>query len=172
MTPGALKGQLVVLCIGLLLSGSPHAETVGRVVGITDGDTFTLLTEEHEQLRIRVAEIDAPERGQPYANRSREALAALVFGKDVRVEVQVVDNFGRLVGRPFVGQTDVCAEMISSPCTCWSGWPGPCRTASGVFPNTTGTRRGSGVTARRRDTPRRATPSRSYAAPRPTAEKW
>lgn len=115
MTPGAVQGQLLVLCIGFFLAGGLQAETVvGRVVGVTDGDTFTLLTEDHQQLKIRVAEIDAPERGQPYGTRSRQALAALIFGKDVRVEVQVVDNHGRLVGRPFVDETDICARMIES----------------------------------------------------------
>lgn len=84
----------------------------GQVVGITDGDTFTLLTREKEQIRIRVAEIDAPERAQPYGNRSRQALSDLIFNKEVSVDVQVVDRYGRPVGRPFVGNKDISAEMI------------------------------------------------------------
>lgn len=86
----------------------------GRVVGITDGDTFTLLTPELREVKIRVAEIDAPERGQPFATRSRQQLAKLIFQQQVTVDVQVVDRYGRPVGRPMVGDMDVAVEMIRS----------------------------------------------------------
>jgi endonuclease YncB( thermonuclease family) len=89
------------------------AETIeGRVIGITDGDTFTLLTPDLRQVRIRVAEIDAPERGQPYASRARQQLADLIFEKEVTVPIQVVDRYNRPVGRPMMGDTDVTVEMI------------------------------------------------------------
>ena len=89
------------------------AQTIeGRVIGITDGDTFTLLTPDLRQVKVRVAEIDAPERGQPYAARSRQQLADLIFQKEVTVTVQVVDRYNRPVGRPLVGDMDVTVEMI------------------------------------------------------------
>jgi endonuclease YncB( thermonuclease family) len=81
------------------------------VVGIADGDTFTLLTA-NQQIQIRLAEIDAPESGQPYGNKSKKALSGLVFGENVRVEVQTTDRYGRTVGRPYVGDLDICAEMV------------------------------------------------------------
>jgi endonuclease YncB( thermonuclease family) len=87
-------------------------DITGRVVGVSDGDTFTLLTAERTEVKIRLAEIDAPERGQPYGNRSREALSELVFDKTVRVDVQTTDRYGRTVGRPYVGEVDVCAKML------------------------------------------------------------
>jgi endonuclease YncB( thermonuclease family) len=99
----------------LIFAGTTMAETIkGMVVGITDGDTFTLLTPDKQQVKVRVAEIDAPERGQPYANRSRQQLAELIFQKDVTVHVQVVDRYERPVGRPLVGDTDVTVAMIRS----------------------------------------------------------
>ena len=85
---------------------------IGRVVSIADGDTFTLLTADNEQIKIRLAEIDAPESGQPYGNKSRQALSGLIFGNDVRVAVQTKDRYGRTVGRPYVGDLDICAEMV------------------------------------------------------------
>lgn len=89
------------------------AETIeGKVIGITDGDTFTLLTPDLRQVKIRVAEIDAPERGQPYAARSRQQLADLIFQKEVTVPIQVVDRYNRPVGRPLMGDMDVTVEMI------------------------------------------------------------
>jgi endonuclease YncB( thermonuclease family) len=91
------------------------AQTIeGTVIGITDGDTFTLLTPDLRQVKIRVAEIDAPERGQPYATRSRQQLADLIFQKEVTVPVQVVDRYNRPVGRPLVGDVDVTVEMIGA----------------------------------------------------------
>lgn len=84
----------------------------GRVVGIADGDTLTLLTAEKRQVKVRLAEIDTPEKGQPYGNRSRQALAELVFQKQITVDVIDMDRYGRPVGRVFQGETDVNAEMV------------------------------------------------------------
>jgi endonuclease YncB( thermonuclease family) len=99
----------------VLLALSPAvfaADLSGGVVGIADGDTFTLLTSDMQQVKIRLAEIDAPESGQPYGNKSKQALSGLIFGKDVRVVVQTKDRYGRTVGRPYVGDLDVCEEMV------------------------------------------------------------
>ena len=108
---GAMRQWLSVF---LLVIAVPTlaAELHGRVVGIADGDTFTLLTADKQQVRIRLAEIDAPESGQPYGNKSKQALARLVFGKETRIVVQTTDRYGRTVGRPYVGDLDICAEMI------------------------------------------------------------
>jgi hypothetical protein len=57
-------------------------------VGITDGDTLGLLRQDRQQVRIRLAEIDTPESGQPYGNRARQALSDLVFDKDIKMIVQ------------------------------------------------------------------------------------
>jgi endonuclease YncB( thermonuclease family) len=103
---GALLALLILPALAF------GGELLGRVVGIADGDTFTLLTAEKEEVRIRLAEVDAPESGQPFGNKSRNALARLIFDKDVRVAVQTTDRYGRIVGRPFVGDIDVCAEMV------------------------------------------------------------
>ena len=96
----------------LLLSAVHAADLSGKVVGISDGDTFTLLTADKQQVKIRLAEIDAPESGQPYGNKSKQALSGLIFGKDVRVVAQTTDRYGRTVGRPYVGDLDICAEMV------------------------------------------------------------
>lgn len=87
-------------------------EVAGRVVGITDGDTLTVLTEERRQQRIRLSDIDTPESGQPYGARSRQALADLAFQKPVRVVVQDVDRYGRTVGRVYAGPVDVNQELV------------------------------------------------------------
>jgi len=99
----------------VLLALSPAVFAVdlsGGVVGIADGDTFTLLTSDKQQVKIRLAEIDAPESGQPYGNKSKQALSGLIFHKDIRVVVQTTDRYGRTVERPYVGELDVCEEMV------------------------------------------------------------
>ena len=84
----------------------------GRVVGIADGDTLTLLDAGNRQHKIRLAEIDTPERGQPYANKAKQALSGMVFQQQISVRVVDTDKYGRTVGRIYVGDTDVSAELI------------------------------------------------------------
>ena len=83
-----------------------------RVVGVHDGDTLTCLTAQKQQLKIRLAEIDTPESKQPYGNRAQQSLAAMVFGKDVRLNVQDTDRYGRKVARVYQGNTDANAEQV------------------------------------------------------------
>lgn len=89
------------------------AETINcRVVGVHDGDTLTCLTTAKQQLKIRLAEIDTPESKQPYGSRAQQSLAGMAFGKDVRLDVQDTDRYGRKVARVYVGGTDVNAEQV------------------------------------------------------------
>ncbi|WP_255569553.1 thermonuclease family protein [Neoroseomonas alba] len=87
-------------------------EIQGRVVGISDGDTVTVLTEQRRQVRVRLAEIDAPERRQPFGDRARQMLSGLAFERRVRVVVTGTDRNGRAIGRMFVGTVDANAEMV------------------------------------------------------------
>lgn len=71
------QSRLVLLL--LILGGTAHsAELSGRVIAIVDGDTFRLLTADKKQIRIRLAEIDAPEAGQPYGGKGR---AVVLLGR-------------------------------------------------------------------------------------------
>lgn len=102
----------IALCL-LLLPISVIADTLeGKVVGIADGDTLTLLAH-NMQYRVRLAEIDAPERGQPHGNSARQALSDKVFRKTVQVEVIDRDRYGRLVGRIQLDGRDINREMVS-----------------------------------------------------------
>jgi endonuclease YncB( thermonuclease family) len=59
-----------------------------------------------------VVEIDAPEKSQAYGQRSKQSLSDLVFGRQVRVEQQDRDRYGRVVERVYVGDLDVNAEQV------------------------------------------------------------
>jgi endonuclease YncB( thermonuclease family) len=124
MHPGHVRGSIGALAAALLLlpgcsagsepapvSGAEPRFLDGRVVGITDGDTLTLLVEQR-QVRIRLAQIDAPESDQPYGKKSKAALSALAFGKQAHVEVVDIDRYGRTVGEVFVDGIDVNREMV------------------------------------------------------------
>lgn len=93
-------------------SAATVAVFTGRVIGITDGDTLTLVDERNQQHTIRLAEIDAPERSQPWGNRSKQALSTLAFGKTVSVQQTDTDRYGRIVGRVFAGGEDVNRAMV------------------------------------------------------------
>jgi endonuclease YncB( thermonuclease family) len=91
------------------------AEYAGNVVGISVGDTLTLLVPDgasFKQVKVRLGEIDTPESRQPYGERAKQALSDLAFGKQARVVVQDTDRYGRTVGRVYVGGVDVNAEMV------------------------------------------------------------
>lgn len=79
------------------------AQTIqGKVVHIADGDTLTVLVDKR-QVKIRLAEIDAPELRQDYGQRAKQALGSLVFGKVVRVDGEGKDRYGRTIGRVHLG---------------------------------------------------------------------
>lgn len=88
------------------------AETLtGRVVGVTDGDTLTLL-QNRQQTRIRLAEIDTPEKKQPYGQKAKQALSDLVFGQTVDVIVVDTDRYGRTIGKVLVDGLDVNRQLV------------------------------------------------------------
>ena len=78
----------------------------GTVVKIADGDTMTVLDSNKEQHRVRIAGIDAPEKGQPFGNASRKRLGELVARNEVRVEFNKHDRYGRIVGKVLVTPPD------------------------------------------------------------------
>ena len=82
----------------LIFTLSAQAETLeGKVVKIADGDTLTLLTSTKDQVKIRLAGIDTPERKQPFGNRAKQALAKLAFQKQALIEAETKDRYGRTV---------------------------------------------------------------------------
>lgn len=87
--------QIAVLCLAFVCLPA-GAETVhGRVIGVADGDTLTILDEAKAQHKVRLRGIDAPEKGQALGQRSKENLARTVFGRVVRAECPKRDRYGR-----------------------------------------------------------------------------
>lgn len=87
------------------------ATLVGRVVKIADGDTLTIVID-GEQEKIRLSDIDTPERKQPYGTRAKQALSDLTFGKTITVSTTTRDRYGRVIGHITADGIDVNAELV------------------------------------------------------------
>ena len=85
----------------------------GRVISIADGDTLTVLDGQSQRQTIRLAGIDAPERGQPFSKAAKQALGKLCFQRDVGVDVTDTDRYGRHVGWVTVDGTSVNQQLVS-----------------------------------------------------------
>ena len=106
----ALVAALLSLSLTAILFAQQNNST-GKVVGITDGDTIKVLINNREE-KIRLAEIDAPEKGQPYGSKAKQVLSDLAFSKTVTVRVITTDRYGRTVARVYVDDLDVNAAMV------------------------------------------------------------
>jgi endonuclease YncB( thermonuclease family) len=84
----------------------------GRVVAISDGDTLTLLTADRQQIKVRLACIDAPETSQVFGSAAKQHLSVLVFQKIGIAICRKRDRYGRHVCDLFVEQTNIGLRMI------------------------------------------------------------
>ena len=101
--------------IALLFCLTPIAyadQLTGRVVGITDGDTITILTDQKKNIKIRLAEIDAPEKNQPWGKNSKQALSDLIFSSNVTVDSVGKDQYGRTLGTVFLNDMNINKHMV------------------------------------------------------------
>lgn len=102
----ALLLALPLTCLGDVI--------VGKVVGVSDGDTLTVLDNSKRQYKIRLSAIDAPEKNQPFGMRSKQALSNLCFGKEAKVTPLKADRYGRTVADVDCGGRNVNEEQVRS----------------------------------------------------------
>ena len=108
--------KVLAISAALLLGiATAQAATLsGRVVGVSDGDTVTVLDAGRTQHKIRLAGLDAPEKAQPFGQKSKEHLSDSVFNKQVQVEYSNTDKYGRILGKIFVNGMDANLEQIKA----------------------------------------------------------
>lgn len=106
--PDAVRAAAIAACaiVALAVAGKACADFSGRVVGVSDGDTLTVL-DGARQVRVRLWGIDAPERKQPWSSRSRDALAARAMHRDAVVATRGTDGYGRTLARVAVDGVDL-----------------------------------------------------------------
>lgn len=98
---------LLILFLSLTLEAFGSEILNGRVIGVLDGDTLSLLNEDAVTFRIRLAQIDAPEKRQAFGQRSKQSLSDLAFDRQAEVRIETRDRYGRLVGKVRVGGQDI-----------------------------------------------------------------
>lgn len=95
-----------------LIHAEPQPEIIGKVVGVHDGDSITVLAADNVQLKVRLDGIDAPELKQPFSQQSKQALSGLVFGKSVNLRVTGKDRYKRTLAVVMAGGLNVNREMV------------------------------------------------------------
>ncbi|WP_242156372.1 thermonuclease family protein [Aestuariivivens sediminis] len=106
-----------ILLIAFIFSLTSYSQEViiGKVISITDGDTFKILNQDSTQLKIRVANIDCPERKQPFSQRAKEFTSNAVFNKNVQLNVLNEDRYGRYVALvKYNDSLDLSQELIKN----------------------------------------------------------
>jgi len=103
----------------LIAANFAWSDTIsGRVISVADGDTVTVLDSDHQQHKIRVSGIDAPEKAQPFGQRSKQSMSALVFGKEVEVQWAKRDRYRRIVGKVMIAapscRRDRCPKTLDA----------------------------------------------------------
>jgi endonuclease YncB( thermonuclease family) len=122
LAPRAAALAAVALLAAILVTRAedrrPEVYFDARVVRVFDGDTVEVVRDpgpeggRTERLRIRLHGIDAPERGQPWSRRAREALARRALGKSVRINAVDTDRYGRTVGELYADDVCVGCELV------------------------------------------------------------
>lgn len=102
-----LTCALLLLVVGL----ADAAGFRGKVVAVLDGDTLLVLNGS-KPVKVRLAEIDAPEKDQPYGAASRKSLAELAMGKQIQVAIRAVDDYGRLIATVHADGLNVNHEQV------------------------------------------------------------
>jgi endonuclease YncB( thermonuclease family) len=109
---------LVFIALAVLTTTSNADTLTGRVVGIADGDTLTLLDANNNQHKIRLSGIDSPEKGQPFGQACKKSLSDLAYDRAVAIESSKLDRYGRVIGKVLVNGQDVNLEQVRRGC----GW--------------------------------------------------
>jgi len=86
---------------------------VGKVTRVSDGDTIWITTDKGVRVKVRLSRIDAPESDQPFGKNATEFLKSLIGGKQVRVEYEECDQYGRTLGIVFLGGEDINLKLVS-----------------------------------------------------------
>jgi len=103
------------LLLFLLLLLSPGDEKiVGKIIGVTDGDTVVLLTPDKTQIKVRLDAIDCPESHQAFGQRAKKFTSDFCFGKEAVLISHGKDRYGRTLGLIIIGKDTLNYELLKA----------------------------------------------------------
>lgn len=103
-------GLIAALCLFGIFNAVYAEEFSAKVIIVLDGDTVIVLRD-NMPIKVRLAEIDAPEKTQAFGEESTQSLTELVLNKQVRVDSRAIDDYGRLVALIKVDELNVSHEQ-------------------------------------------------------------
>lgn len=110
---------VLLIAIALYLATPAVAETLsGQVIGVTDGDTITVLAS-NTQHKIRLSGIDCPEKSQAYGARAKREASDAVFSKNVTVNWEKKDRYGRILGKVLLPSGESLNQLLVRNGWCW-----------------------------------------------------
>ena len=113
MKPNFFLSAIFVFLVVFAPSWLHAATSNGEVTRIIDGDTVSFLKSDGENLRVRLADIDAPELDQPWGPAAKTALENWAEGKSGLIEIVDTDRYGRKVAYLYVGDENLNERLIS-----------------------------------------------------------
>jgi endonuclease YncB( thermonuclease family) len=84
------------------------------VVSVADGDTFTLLTDQKTEIRIRLHGIDCPERTQDFGTVAKKFLSDKIYDKRVSVTQTDIDRYSRMIAIVTLGSENINEAMLAA----------------------------------------------------------
>lgn len=106
--------RLFISLTALLCFSANAYEINGKVIKITDGDTVYILDADRESHKIRLSGIDAPEKKQPFGNKSKQMLSGYIFGKQVTADCTAKDRYKRDICTIIKDGKDINAQMVTN----------------------------------------------------------
>lgn len=104
----------LILILVFLFPFIISAQITGKVVDVTDGDTFKLLKNDSLQIKVRLHGVDCPETKQPFSSVCKKYLFDLIFGKQVFLKQIGIDRYGRTLAIVFLDTINVNENMLSA----------------------------------------------------------
>ena len=111
-----LRLSLHFVLLLLLLPTSSYSSTnsfTGRVIDVADGDTVTILTQNQEKIKIRLAGIDCPEGSQVHGEKAKQFISSLVSERRVRIIPDTIDQYGRTVATLLINGENLNRQIIA-----------------------------------------------------------
>lgn len=118
-----MKLQFLLVTIFIILNASciqenkkqsNHYDLFAKVIYLKDGDSFVVLDENKKEIEVRLLDIDAPELHQAYGKKAKTFLTNLIKGKNVGIDFDKKDKYGRILADVYLDSLYINAAMIRS----------------------------------------------------------